>query len=185
MERTNTSVNPRDTHVPKFSGEMSLSGSGWPAIRLCHSALHYIPDRHLPIMQPPQTSPPAKGANPLLHAFLEPVICNHSCNPRRSQESGSRLDANGDTPAEEQKGSWITGRRGRGSGRIHLQVPEVPSSPCPKQIAESSVDTIQSAHDHNADQAKKAQPIRGWGGVSNTAITLKTHAAKGFRIVIT
>lgn len=31
-----------------------------------------------------------------------------------------------------------------------FQVPEVPSGPCPKQIAESSVDTIKTRMAHNA-----------------------------------
>src|SRR6266700_3367964 len=55
-----------------------------------------------------------------------------------------------------------------------FQVPEVTSSPCQKKVAESSVDNSKTRTAHDVPIAPKTQAKRGWRGVGNTAITLKT-----------
>src|SRR5207244_1463018 len=59
-----------------------------------------------------------------------------------------------------------------------FRVPEVPSRPCPKQLAESSVDTSKTRMAHDAADRAEIQAVGGGRGVSNTAITLKTCAER-------
>src|ERR1700732_5022384 len=59
-----------------------------------------------------------------------------------------------------------------------FHVPEVPSRPCPKQVAESSVDTSRTRMAHDAADRAEIQAIGGWRGVGNTAITLKTCSVR-------
>src|SRR5438067_7950175 len=73
---------------------------------------------------------------------------------------------NGEPPANVDRAAFI------------FHVPEVPSRPCPKQVAESSVDTSKTRMAHDAADRAETQAMGGWRGVSNTAITLKTCAER-------
>src|SRR5260221_11724017 len=55
-----------------------------------------------------------------------------------------------------------------------FQVREAPSRPCPKQVAESSVDTTKTRMAHDAADRAEIQAIGGWRGVGKPAITLET-----------
>src|SRR5437762_13217532 len=59
-----------------------------------------------------------------------------------------------------------------------FHVPEVPSRPCPKQVAESSADTSRTRMAHDAADRAEIQAVGGWRGVYNTAITLKPCAGR-------
>src|SRR5205823_11442444 len=59
---------------------------------------------------------------------------------------------------------------------LSFQLPEVPSGLCPRQAAESSIDSNQTRMPQAAADRRETQAIRGWRGVGNTAITLKTCA---------
>src|SRR5689334_21487902 len=73
---------------------------------------------------------------------------------------------NGEPPANVERAAFI------------FQDPEVASRPCPKQVAESSVDTSKTRMAHNAAVRTETPAFGGWYGVGNTAITLKTCAGK-------